>query len=106
MLETSFCVVNGRVTPDHDDFTNVSTKERSVGDYFLAPHSIINNCNNFEVLRCTEIVENYNLKGLVNSKNKIQDHSVLLLDIKFDFYLHKPTFSVSPGVINNFKYVE
>ena len=106
MLETSFCVVNGRVTPDHDDFTNVSTKERSVGDYFLAPHSIINNCNNFEVLRCTEIVENHNLKGSVNSKNKIQDHSVLLLDIKFDFYLHRPTFSVSPGVINNFKYVE
>ena len=108
LLETSFCVVNGRVIPDHDDFTNVSTKGRSVVtvDYFLVPHSIINNCNNFDVLRCTEIVENYNLKGLVNSKNKIPDHSVLLLDIKFDFYLHKPTLSVSPSVINNFKYVE
>ena len=35
--DTQICVLNGRVTPEFDDFTNMSGRGKSVVDYILVP---------------------------------------------------------------------
>ena len=44
------CITNGRVTPEHDDFTFMSARGKSVVDYFIVPHEQINDCKAMYIL--------------------------------------------------------
>lgn len=44
------CVLNGRVTPQYDNFTSVSTEAKAVVDYILAPHDCLNMCLEYKLL--------------------------------------------------------
>ena len=46
-------LINGRVTPDMDNFTCISHKERSVVDYMFMPRENIQNTEKFAVLTVT-----------------------------------------------------
>ena len=35
------CVLNGRITPEFDNFTSISTKGNAVVDYMWVPHDIL-----------------------------------------------------------------
>jgi hypothetical protein len=81
LQEAKMCVLNGRVQPDYDNFTYVSTKGRSVVDYIIVPHSIVKSCNDFRVCLANDIVENEQLTSLLNARCRVPDHSLLQLSL-------------------------
>ncbi len=49
LLESNMLVLNGRVTPQFDNFTSVSVKESAIMDYIAAPHCSLSICKSFKV---------------------------------------------------------
>ena len=81
LFEAKFCAVNGRISPEYDDITNVSSKGKSVVDYILIPHSSLSVCREFNVIRCVDFVNVNKLKAFVGQYSKLPDHSILSLSI-------------------------
>jgi len=74
LLESNMCVLNGRVTPQFNNFTSVSVKGSSVVDYIAVPHHTLNICKIFKVLLAHDAMEIAKVYH-----NKIPDHSILQL---------------------------
>ena len=68
------CVVNGRVTPEFDDFTSKGT---SVVDYICVPQDCIDNCIKFQVHNTNDLISTFNLQGLLCDGCKPPDHALL-----------------------------
>ena len=66
-------ILNGRVTPQLNNFTFVSTRGSSVPDYFYCPIENLNLCTEMRVSLISEIV---NLTGITPPRN-LPDHSIL-----------------------------
>ncbi len=56
LIEAKCCTVNGRVTPEFDNYTFVSTRGTSVVDYFFVPHDCLNDIIECRVDLCSEII--------------------------------------------------
>ena len=67
-------ILNGRVTPEYNNFTFVTPRGASVPDYIICPVDNIDNCESFKVLLMSDIV---NMFGLVPPQT-LPDHSFLL----------------------------
>ena len=78
-------IVNGRVTPEYNNYTFVSTRGVSVPDYILCPVDNLINCESFKVHLMTDIVNKF---GLMPPQS-LPDHSFLV-----------STFSVSAAMTN------
>ena len=78
-------IVNGRVTPEYNNYTFVSTRGVSVPDYILCPVDNLINCEDFKVHLMTDIVNKF---GLMPPQS-LPDHSFLV-----------STFSVSAAMTN------
>lgn len=74
------CVLNGRVCPDYDNYTSISTKGHSVVDYVFVPQQSVSQFTQFKVLTVKSMCEQYNIKPTC----KIPDHSLLLCDVTVD----------------------
>ena len=75
MLENKLAVVNGRICPLNDNWTCVSTKGKSVVDYFVIAQENIENVVDFKVHTVSELLELYGLnRGVVG---RVSDHSIL-----------------------------
>ena len=81
LLDSRFCVVNGRISPEKDNFTFVHPRGRSVVDYFLTSIDCIDTCIDFEVLPPGAALDKCCPKTLGRSSSALSDHSVLLLTI-------------------------
>ena len=81
--ETKMCVINGRVTPQFDDYTSISSKGRAVVDYVCVPHEMLNICSEFKVIPCTDLLDVLQLYPLISDRCKSPDHSLLSLTVKF-----------------------
>ena len=81
LLDSKCCVVNGRITPEYDNFTCIRTFGKSVVDYFIIPHDCINNCSSFKVHLAKDLIE-----PSIFGANGIPDHSVLELKIQLSAY--------------------
>ena len=90
LKDTRFSVVNGRVTPQVDNFTCVSTRGKSIVDYFIVPHDQICACYELQVDLPTDLVEQYNCINLLSEHCKLPDHSMLTLKYALN-YGDKPT---------------
>ena len=77
--ESRFCVLNGRST--NDDFTSVSTKGKSVVDYFCVPQDLYKHCSDFKVLQIQTIIDDHNLHGFLGHRSRLPDHAVLTLNL-------------------------
>ena len=55
LRDTKMCIVNGRITPEYDNFTCVKTTGKSVVDYFIVPHDILSKCVEFKVYTMLQI---------------------------------------------------
>ena len=84
LLENKMCVVNSRITTEFDNYTCVSSKGRSVVDYFAVPIGCLNNCIKCEVKTARSLINEYCIPADidVNLPGMIPDHSVLLLNVK------------------------
>ena len=69
------CVLNGRF--NHDNFTYVSHKGRSVVDYICVLHDQFNMYNNCNVKTITELIDQLNLSELVSVLSRPLDHSII-----------------------------
>ena len=82
LLESKMCIANGRVTPDKSNqFTSVSVKGSAVVDYIAISHEYIDKCVSCEVLSVNDLLQQYNLYGLIGDKCKPPDHSIISLTI-------------------------
>ena len=66
-------ILNGRVTPQFNNFTFVTPRGASVPDYMICPIDNLNNCNEFKVLLMRDIVNTFGLQPPQN----LPDHSFL-----------------------------
>ena len=56
---SKFCIVNGRVKPQCDNYTFVSRRGKSVVDYFCIPHDCLKFCVYFKVIAMSNIIGKY-----------------------------------------------
>ena len=100
LIESKFCVVNGRVCNENDTYTSISKKGSAVVDYFCVPHDQLVNCSYFKVHTITEIINNLGIQG-----DCLPDHSPIELHYKPHIML-SPTY-IPPKVllesVNNMK---
>lgn len=83
LLDSRFCVVNGRVSRENNNFTFVHPRGRSVVDYFLVPIECISTCKSFQVVPPGEVFEKCCPAHLDKNSGSLSDHSVLMLTINF-----------------------
>ena len=77
LLESKMVVLNGRVTPEFDNFTSVSVKGRAVVDYILSPQSSVECVRELSVLLVKDLVQIYDLSRLLSERCKCPDNSVI-----------------------------
>ena len=81
--DTEVAIVNGRITPEKDNYTSVSSRGQSVVDYFLAPHDCIKFCKEFRVDLMSELLLKHNLYDMLSNVCKVPDHSMLSLKFQY-----------------------
>ena len=94
-------------------FTSVSTKGSAVVDYIAVSQDYIDKCTSCEVLPVNDLLEQYNLYGLIGEKCKPPDHSIISLTpqtlvsmtgnvsgINFE-YVDKPSLSKKRYYLND-----
>ena len=81
LIESRMVVTNGRVE-GNNDFTSISSKGRSVVDYFAVPTENISCCSSFNVIPVTELMQKNKLETLLSERCRPPDHSVLSLKYK------------------------
>ena len=84
--DMTLCIVNGRVSPEKDNYTSISNRGRSVVDYILTQQHFLSNCNDFAVHTVTDLIEQFNLQHYVSSSSKPPDHSVLWINLSLPGY--------------------
>ena len=82
LLETNFCILNGRVNAENDCYTCTTSRGSSVVDYVVTAHNTLELFYHFDVITCDSIVYNHNLFCYIGDKSKIPDHAVLICKIK------------------------
>ena len=66
-------MLNGRITPQYNNFTFVTPRGASVPDYMICPAENLHSCIEFKVLLMSDIVNTFKLQPLLN----LPDHSFL-----------------------------
>ena len=77
MNDVKLCTLNGRVNPENDNYTCISSKGLSVVDYIMTPHDVLDKCVYFKVYTVTELAEICNVSQLIGERCRLPDHSVL-----------------------------
>ena len=97
LIESKMATVNGRITPHFDNFTSVSGRGRAVVDYVITSHDSLSCFKDFKVLTAREVIEKYNLLGLLSENCKCPDHSLLLgtIDVSKDITSDKSSHTRS-----------
>ena len=75
-------ILNGRVTPEYNNYTFVSTRGCSVPDYFFCPVDNLYNCTEMKTVLMSDIV---NMFGFVPPRI-LPDHSILSCTFATSFY--------------------
>ena len=75
--------INGRISPNKNNFTCVSTKGRSVVDYIVTTHDNLTNCTLCEVELVSDLIQKYKCISLLSDTCKAPDHSMLTLKMTY-----------------------
>ncbi len=89
------CIVNGRCTPEYDDFTSVSVKGLTVIDFWITPYENLSDWKMLRVIPISTFVQNMNMQVA----GRLSDHSLLLLEVQVN-----PDNQPSPSHPNNVSY--
>ena len=81
LKDNKLCIINGRLNPKKDNFTLkfLSTRGKSVVDYFITCHDNLSYCKSFEVLPTIDVIDKFGLEQFIESNSKCPDHSILQL---------------------------
>ena len=66
-------ILNGRITPEYNDYTFVSTRGCSVPDYFFCPVDNIINCTEMKTVLISDVINDFKMLP----PNSLPDHSIL-----------------------------
>ena len=77
LKDSKFCMLNGPLTSDLNNFTFVSTRGLSVVDYILVPHVTLKSCKYFRVDCMSDILNQFSFFDLLLPSCKQPDHSLL-----------------------------
>ena len=87
------CTLNGRITPELDNFTFVNAMGNSVLDYIITEHKSINHCLKCAVHTVNDKVSgNEELKSLLLSQYKAPNHRYLVVRKVSDNLAKRSTF--------------
>ncbi len=87
LLDSKCCIINGRITPEYDNPTFVSTRGTSVVDYIVTPHDCIKQVTKCTVDLCSDIMTELGIENMISDMCKAPDHSLVTV-----------TFQISPYV--------
>ena len=93
------CVASGRITPQFDNFTSISTRGRSVVDYIAVTHTSMRNCVEYRVTPSNVLVDECNIQGLICQYCRVPDHSYLELSLNLRVGLCVD--NNNPGAVTN-----
>ena len=79
LIESKLCITNGRITPELDNFTSISSKGRAVVEYIAVSQDCLYRCNMCEVQCISDIIDQYKLQGLIGSGCRPPDHSLIVI---------------------------
>ncbi len=82
LLDAKCCLVNGRITRENDNFTFISTRGRSIVDYFFTPHECLRQIECFYVDTCSDIISQLGIESLLSDSCKAPDHSLVTVAIQ------------------------
>ena len=101
LKEGKLCVVNGRVTPNYDNFTSISGRGKAVVDYILTPHSNLEQITKCEVISVKELCEKIEYKPSC----KLPDHSIVYCELNI-YLCDSMRIEVKEPSANRFKRVK
>ncbi len=70
-------MLNGRVNKEDLSVTCVTPRGSSIVDYILVSQQSLSNCSDFKIQSPIELINEFNLKGLISSRSKPPDHALL-----------------------------
>ena len=100
LRDMKLSIVNGRVTPEHDNYTCTKFNGSSVVDYIVVPQICIDNCETCKVLMVSDLINEYDLESLLSQRCKPPDHSIILVDFVVSFFPESKYFECT-GVENH-----
>ena len=56
LIDAKCCLLNGRAMPEHDNYSFISTRGKSVVNFVFTPHECINQVQTFHVDTCSDII--------------------------------------------------
>ena len=90
LIDTKTCIVNGRVTPQLDDFTSVAPhKEKAVVDYCITRVNELSHIVYMEVVSCLELVDQQGYQSLVSDNCRLPDHNMLAIKVELNLMLRE-----------------
>ena len=81
-------ILNGRVTPEYNDYTFVSTRGCSVPDYIFCPVENLYNCTSMKTLLVSDVISDFKMLP----PQSIPDHSILSSKFVTSFYYVEKNF--------------
>ena len=100
------CVTNGRITPEYDNFTSISSRGKSVVDYILTPYDCLDKCVKCEVDLPNELVQRYDCLSQITETCKVPDHSMITLTFEVEYGRHNVSYTETENPSYNNKSTE
>ena len=75
--DMKLCTLNGRLNPNCDNYTSISTRGSAVVDYIVTTHDCFDSFKMFSVDCMNDLLALHNLFPLISERSRSPDHSVL-----------------------------
>ena len=77
LLESKYVMLNGRINEENIAATCVTARGSSMVDYVLVPKTSLSHCTDFKIKSALDIINEFDLHRLINSRSKPPDHAVI-----------------------------
>ena len=84
LKDSKLCLINGRITPEVDNFTCLKTNGQSVVDYLITQHNVISKFQQCKVISVNDVINQFNLYNLISDQCKPPDHSIVYTELVID----------------------
>jgi hypothetical protein len=113
LLENKLCIINGRITPENDNFTSISVRGKAVVDFIITRHDCLKSVRKAQVLVTTDLIDRLNLFEMLGNDCKPPDHSVVNIMLDFpqftnieniDYDTSQNYVNISPVAVHEHKH--
>ena len=89
LKDAKCCVINGRVTPEFNNYTFMSHQGSSVNDYIIVNHEALQYFHKCKVLTRNDYLEQFDLFHYLTDECKASDHSIIVAEFNMLTYLEE-----------------